>query len=279
MRIAIAILLVSFFILSGRNTFAQLEEISKPFLELKNGQIDISYQILNSTSNDRYRIWIEVTNTNNETIKATALAGDHGNNVPGGGTRHIMWNYRSDRASIEEGVFIQVLGERMSNPISESGHAMTDPTAQYGEKNNISYAGLMLRSVAFPGWGLARETGARIHLLKGVAAYSGIVSALIFNNLACNSYEQYQNSLNENELNDLFNRSVRQDNISEVSAYLALGIWVTDIIWTLVGVNNSGDLSGMNNSRVRLDLGITHGSFIGVPVLALQIDLLPKRVY
>lgn len=297
MRIVITTLLVSFFVLTESIIYAQIEEISKPHLELKNDQIFISYQIHNSTSNDRYKIWLEVTDTNEEPLNATALVGDYGKNVPGGGIRQIIWNYRLDNVSIEEGVYIQVLGERMPPEIStesytgteqsteiqtsnyKSDFPLSEPATEHVSKRNISTAGAMLRSLAFPGWGLARATGVEAHFLKGIVAYSGIASALIFNNLAYNNFKEYENSNNESELDDLFNESIRQDNISEFSAYAAIGIWVLDVIWTVAGLSGSGNIYSGKDTNIRLNMGATLDPGSGVPMLALHINFTPKNIY
>ncbi len=49
---------------------------------------------------------------------------------------------------------------------------------------------------------------------------------------------------------ELFNSAKTQDDISEVFAYAAIGIWVTDIVWNIVGA------SKLNISELWPDEGI-----------------------
>ena len=268
MRLVATALLLFFVFCSEGIIKAQVEQISTPYLELKNEQIHISYQIINSSPNDRYKIWIEASDNHDEPIQAKALIGDIGDNVQGGGTRQIIWNYKLDHVSVEEGVFIRVLGEHMPEEATINADA-----------ENINRTGAILRSLAFPGWGLTGLNGNKSHLLKGVAAYSGIVSALVFNNLAVDSYDKYKSSYDESELNTLFQKSVRQDHISEFSAYAAIGIWLLDLVWTVAGLPGTGNLNVGKDSNVRFDIGPAHNQGFGIPMLALHINLMPGNEY
>lgn len=287
MKTAATIILATALIFSESPVFAQNVGISTPYLELKNDQIHISYQILNSTFSERFKIWVEVTNTNDELLNATTLAGDYGENVPGGGTKQIIWNYKEDNVSLESGVYVQVFGEQMvpedaseadtkqeqaSETVtakSQAGQSDIEPVTESVNKELRSTGGAMLRSVVFPGWGLTRVTGMKTHMLKGVAAYAGITSALVFNRLAYNNYEEYKDSNREEELNNLFDKSLRQDNISELSVYFALGVWITDMVWTLVGLSGPDSFVSANSSSRCFAVGTTFNPLYRAPMLAL----------
>ena len=52
--------------------------LSKPRLELKDNRINIFYDILNSRQTDKFRIWVEITDSTGNKVNARSLGGDIG---------------------------------------------------------------------------------------------------------------------------------------------------------------------------------------------------------
>lgn len=238
-------------------------EISPPELELRDNRIVISYRILRSSDNDKFRIWVEATDDNGKDLHATSLSGDVGSGVSGGGLKQISWNYENDGVSIDNGVGIQVFGE-LFIPV------MSDPVADYGSKKTISKPGAILRSVAFPGLGLTAMTG-KPHWLKGVAGYGAIASAVIFNNMAYSNYNSYLDSNDITEISDYFETAVNQGKISNISVYAAIGIWITDIAWTLLSDPGSKSMGSAERAE-GLNFGTGFEPNFRVPMVALRYN-------
>ncbi len=67
--------------------------ITNPVIELKDNQIHIIYDILNSDSTDFYKIRLEITDLTGHVIDAKTLSGDIGEKVKGGSDKQILWNF------------------------------------------------------------------------------------------------------------------------------------------------------------------------------------------
>ena len=85
--------------------------LTKPSLELKDNQINIFYDILNSQQTDTFRIWIEITDSTGKIIDAKSVSGDIGYNVSGGNNKMIIWNLAADSIYLDAGIYIQVNAE------------------------------------------------------------------------------------------------------------------------------------------------------------------------
>lgn len=222
---------------SAVTTRAQVTtRISTPQLEVQNEKLVISYQIVNGTDAENYRIWIEVTNAANESVDARSLSGDVGASVRGGGTRYIVWDYRADGVSLESGIYVQVMGEREIPPT-----VTEEPVVREEDPNNasvldagasISRGGMLFRSALFPGWGIAAARQGSAHWIMGVAGYGCLASSVALHFMARNDYDAYLGSNDAGEFNRLYDQAILKDNLSEYTAYAAIGIWIVDLAWT-----------------------------------------------
>ncbi len=263
------------FITISNNLFSQNSaQISQPDLELVGNKIIISYQILRSSNADLFNIWIEVSDENGNSLNARSLSGDVGQNIRGGGNKVIKWNYERDIVSLGEGIGIQVFGELLNPQIkSEVESPGTNQSARNMDSNNggtITKSGAILRSVAVPGWGLSAMTG-KSHWLKGVAGYGAIASSLVLNRTAYKNYNLYLDSSDQSEFNGYIEKAVSQQNLSKISAYVAAGIWVADIIWTLM--SDSGNEGFQSYSKPnRISLGTVYEPSVMAPLVAFRYN-------
>ena len=62
-------------------------KISQPRLELEDNHINIFFDILNSRQTDKFRIWIEITDSTGNNLAVSSLSGDIGENVSGGNNK------------------------------------------------------------------------------------------------------------------------------------------------------------------------------------------------
>ena len=126
----------------------------------------------------------------------------------------------------------------------------------YARKENNSYrAGLILQSVAIPGLGLSRATG-KPHWLRGVAGYGCVAGSLVLNRMAADSYSKFLDVYDPDEAVLLLDKSTRQDNLSELFAYTAMGIWAIDLVWTIIG---SSDLTKEMSRNRKLGFSVGSG--------------------
>ncbi len=224
-----AFLLIIFLIQSGPDGLAQsVFDVSKPRFELKDNSVRISYDILNSSPLEYFIVRVEITDADGKRIRAKALVGDIGEHVSGGKDKMINWDLGADNVIMNAEITVNIYAELVLPAISSPA----DTKAQ-----GYSRTGLILQSLALPGLGLSRATG-NPHWIRGVAGYGCIAGSVVLNKMAVSTFESFLEAETTEDAEVKLTKSVRQDNISEVLAYMAIGIWVSDIIWTVVGTRD-----------------------------------------
>lgn len=218
------ILLLACFFLESRAQ--ETVGFSKPELSLEETSIIISFDILNSSPSDRFMIGIEVSDPNGKRIIPKTIEGDIGAEVSGGSNKIIKWDLESDEISMNLNLTIELIGKKI----------VEEESVVDGKQ--ITRFGAMARSAVFPGWGLSLVNPGKPHWIKGVAAYGSLGGALVLNQRSQVNYDNYLDSSSETERNDYYDKSLRQEQLSSVFAYTAVGIWAVDLIWTLMGTKS-----------------------------------------
>lgn len=222
--------------------------ITNPVIELRDNQIHITYDILNSDSADFYNVRLEITDSAGHVIDAKTLSGDIGEQVNGGNDKQIIWGFQSDNVNIEGDLYIQI-------------YAVVD-------RKEFTRTSLVLQSLAFPGLGLSRLDG-RPHWIRGVAGYGCIAGSVVLNRMAISTYDDYQSPGSAENAGDLLEKATRQDNISEVLAFAAVGIWITDMVWTLIGTSGMND-QGRSSQREGITVHPGYDPDLQMPLLSLR---------
>lgn len=278
---AILFLLLMLIIFSNQLCQAQSIEISDPKLELRDNNLLIFYDILISdpSSTDEFTVSIQITDENGQEIAANSLTGDIGDKVSGGNNKQIIWDLTADNIVMNARIFVKVFASLNAPPESDlpetqqeiadqiqemdpdentrtAEQAMVDDPMDTemllpAEVSGFNRTWIILQSIPLPGLGLSRTTG-KPHWIKGLVGYGCIGGSIALNRMAINSYAQIPDYLDWDDKNNLFEQSQRQDQISEVLAFTAVGIWVADMIWTVVGTSDLtgrslyGDLPGFS---------------------------------
>jgi len=218
-------------------------QVSEPRLELEEGTLHIYYDIVGTEPGQRFYISMSVEDENGKSIAARQLSGDVGENVRGGMNNHIAWEYEKDNVFLDAEIFIKVNAELTTPPVTVEKQAAGDEgLREESSQDGKSYSrtGLVLQSVALPGLGLTKVTG-KPHWIKGVAGYGCIAGSVVLNRMAISTYQSISDFDTAEESKAAYDKSVTQDNASEILAYVAIGIWVTDLIWTVVGTSSLSD--------------------------------------
>ena len=227
------------FFVCGTTCFAQTSiRIPDPRIELKDNVLHIYYDLLNSDLSDKFVVTLEITNAEGNKINANALEGDIGEAVDGGRNKHVTWDLQADEIVMNAKIYIEINARLIPSP--EPDKEMADQPPVETERKSFSRSGIILQSIVLPGLGLSRVTG-KPHWLKGVAGYGCIAGSIILNQTAQRTYDQIDDTPVFDDKRDLHAQSVRQDNISEVLAYAAIGVWASDLIWTSVGTSDMND--------------------------------------
>jgi hypothetical protein len=251
-----AILLFVLFLLAASHCFAQTRiAISYPDLDQKEQVVHISYEIAGSEASDRFLVTLLITNQEGERLHVGTLSGDVGYNVSGGGTKHIAWDAGADSVSLAEAIDVRILVEALTptrremlameeaqdfTEETEISEALVNPGGQLAASEappsprTFSRSGLVFRSLLYPGWGLS-IVERKPHWIKGLAAYGCVAGSVVLNRKAIETYGQIDNFEDYSSKDELYQKAVMQDNLSELLAYGAVGIWVADFVWTLIG--------------------------------------------
>lgn len=236
MNVKALILLGIALVICDRSVHAQSRaEVSVPELSLTPRGIQISYHILNSLETEFFTIRIEVTTAGGEFIDANTLSGDIGTRIPGGRDKKIFWDMVADSIYLAEEIFVQVIASP-ELAVDLEQQSTINEIEQTNDKS-FSRSSLILQSLVFPGLGLSRIHAGKPHWIKGVVGYGCIGTAIYLNREALKNYNAYLNPDNINDIDELFTKAEQQDQISEILAFVAAGIWVTDLIWTILGTS------------------------------------------
>jgi hypothetical protein len=255
--------------------------VSTPKLSLQNNSVQVLYEILNSSVTEKFTIRIEITTANGELIPAHSLSGDIGSGVEGGPEKEIIWDFEADSVYLNEKIFVQIYAspELPATPKQQSPpeeqledvntyQAPADVGTQVSNED-FNRSAIILQSLAFPGLGLSRMNPGKPHWIRGALGYGCIVGSIVLNQQAIKNYDSYQDPENLDKIDDLFNKASQQDQISEVLGYAAVGIWVLDIIWTIVGTSDlNKDQLSLN--QYGLSIGTTIEPLSFVPMIALK---------
>ena len=229
--------------------------VSDPRIEIKDNVIHIYYDILNSTPTDQFNISIEITDADGNVIGARALEGDIGKDISGGNNRHILWNLEADKVFLNAALYFEINATFVRHPepvvVPQEEESIQEPPPD--ESPQFTRTSLILQSFAIPGLGLTRITD-KPHWIRGAIGYGCLAGSMIFNLQARNTYESIEDYPDYDDKQNLFDLSVRQDILSDLLGYTAIGIWVMDFIWTMAGTSDL-KMSSMKGRARGLSVG------------------------
>lgn len=211
----------SLFCFSQSKTEAEVSVYSVEYIDKT---IHIYYDIIDSQEEDLLTVRLLVLDSLGNDLNVRAFEGDIGANVPGGSEKHISWKPALDHIYLDANISFEVYADYMVLPDKETVPA-------------YSRAGLITQSLLVPGLGMTKITG-KPHWLRAVAGYGCLGSAIYFSQKAKQSYESVSDVSAFDDKTELYDQSIQQDQTSEILFYAAAGVWVTDIIWTLVGTKD-----------------------------------------
>jgi S1-C subfamily serine protease len=179
------------------------------------GKIYITYDIINSETNELYNITTTIYREDGSKLNATSLSGDIFE-VKGGNSKIIIWDQNKDGYVLDEKIYV---------------------TLGIVTKVNVPLAKHLLKSAIFPGWGDYKVRNGKLHFLYGVAGFGAIGASIYMNAQANQSYTNYKKSLDFSESNNLFNKAKQQQTLSYVFASTAALVWSIDLATLLHKTN------------------------------------------
>lgn len=296
---AIHSLMVISIVLTGPLCYSQtLLQISEPRLEMKDHMIHIYYDIQNSDPSEKYMISIDIRDEKGNPVDANALEGDIGLVDNGGMNKQIVWNLEADSVFINAYVFVKINARVVPPPVKETiepreeiAQKMEDNQeieeskpeappevnghASFSTSSAFSRKAIALQSLALPGLGLTRVTE-KPHWIRGIAGYGCIAGSVVLNRRAIHTFATIDDIEDSAEAEDAFHKSVRQDKFSEGMAFAAIGIWITDIVWTWVGTSDLGSATSKSD-RKQFDIGTDIDPLSHAPLVCLRYTFKPLK--
>ena len=220
---------------SGFELQAQSVKVETSNLEIVNNKLIIDYNFIKSKSTQRFNVWVEITKSTGEKINAQSFSGDIGDDLKGGENKQIIWDYNKDGIILNDDINVEVFAN-----ITVLGPGMGKA---------------LLLSTIFPGLGLSKIDPGKPYWLMGVVGYGLLGGSLLMNKTAVQNYEDYLNTEDPIDSEDLFSRSEENSKLSKTFAYSAIGIWAVNLIWTAVKAKNSQSaITGSLNSKQKVFL-------------------------
>lgn len=217
--------------------------VSKPMLEIQNGNLIIKYDILNSKPGEKYNISIEITDSGGEVIMPASITGDMGDNIEGGKDKRIIWHFDADNIKDQLEISVSIILRVLEKPLTEK---------QPPQVKSLSRGNLVLQSVALPGWGLSSLHKKKPYWIIGIAGYGIIAGSVIYHQASRVSYNDFLDTDDPGQESIYYDKYKSQKTISMAGAIGAATIWVADLIWIYSA--SSKQNNQVTSSRNKLSL-------------------------
>lgn len=249
--------------------------ISKPAGVFKDNVMEISYTIVNGGEGNEYSVELLVWDQDGRIIMPGALTGDVGSGVRGNGEKRMEWDLGKDRLFLHSRIYFEI-SAKLANPARGASQVISTPaemnlasSSRTENEKNVTLAGIVGTSLVFPGTGMSRITG-KPHWIRGIAGYSFLAGAAFFNFQSIRTYDQITDYTGFETRQDQLRKSVRQDQFSEILAFSAIGIWVSDLVWNVAGWHRYNQRSSEGPSaNIRVEPGFDPNTLL--PTVGLRV--------
>lgn len=202
------------------NLTAQNVRISKPIPDFSNNTLTIKYDISGCGSGEYVDIKLIILDSKGDTIKPGYVTGDLGPKINCGIDKTIIWNLEQDKILIDEDIQIYVVGNKVAaNQLEKS----------VKEAKSFSRGNILISSFFVPGLGQKKATGKGSYLIYSALVYGAIGSSIYFNSQSEKYYNEYMEATGDLQ-DELYDKSIKNYNMSKYSLFGAGGIWAINMI-------------------------------------------------
>jgi hypothetical protein len=209
--------------------------VSNVDFNLVNDELEITYDILNSSPGELFQVSAGILNESGKPINAKSFKGDIGENISGGTQKKIVWEISKDIGFLDDKIFVEIVAVNQ-NP------AIIKP---------VKKGTALLMSTIYPGLGSSRITFKQYHLLKGVAAYGTLAGSFLYKRKASQSSLDYENAVTAADRDKYFSANHNQKQLSDVLLYTSAAIWIVDYV-TILTCQNRSAKKGLKSKIVYL---------------------------
>lgn len=91
--------------------------VTQSSLKFLNDRLIIKYDIVGSRPEDRFRVWVEITDSTGAKIAARYLYGDIGNEIAGGLQKQIIWDLAADSLYLNTDINVEIFATKNMKPV------------------------------------------------------------------------------------------------------------------------------------------------------------------
>lgn len=199
----------------------------------------VTYDILKSKFSERFNITFTVKAITGKTYSPKTVYGDIGNNVFGGKGKRIIWEIAKDNVLIDEEIFVEVHGQ----PVFETEQVVQKEEPAPVTNNwddgsrTFSKGGALALSAILPGLGITKQKEGGAYWLLSIATYGLAAGGIILNASSSSTYDKYTAATTAEERNSLYDKALSQNKTGNILIYSAIGVWVGNMVWTLLTPN------------------------------------------
>ena len=221
-------ILICFILLANFTLYSQVvmqsqAQITKIDFELVNDEMIITYGIKGAKDWERFNVAVNVfKHSNQEKIKVNTLTGDI-INQSNGSQKKIIWHIAEDLTYLSDNIYIELTATIMNPKVIPY----------------ISKKEAFLFSTVYPGLGTSKLAINKLHLTKGIAAYSLIGCSVISNRNAQSNYRKYKKTDIAEERDLYFSRAESSYRNSQIFLASSIAIWLSEYIWIVFGNNKT----------------------------------------
>lgn len=175
----------------------------------QDGTLTVKYELLNSKELDKIRVWVDVFNSKNDTIKGRSWQGDINKTLQGKGLKTASWDLFKDNISIVDSLAIKI------SATVENRFYLDDP---------------LVVSTLFPGWGDYKIKHRKPYWIYGAIGYSFVGASVGSYYSAKNNYDKYLVANSIADKDKYFESAVLNKNLSYVFLGAAGLVWAMDYI-------------------------------------------------
>ena len=185
------------------------QKVDKAELSAVKDELLLSVRIKDCKSSQKFYPLADFYYENGERIGTNTIQYKSGNNfIACGSSDVLLWKPSTDKLTINQPVYA-VLNVKTELEIELAPH--------------------IIKSLVFPGLGDYRLRNGKVYFMYGLAGYGLIATALSLQNKATQNYDLYKSSHTISESNDLYDKAVRQRNLSYAALASAAVVWTVDI--------------------------------------------------
>jgi hypothetical protein len=245
-------LVLIMFLCIGNTLKAQTVAIETTRLAIVDKRLEIDYNFLKAKKNQRFEVWVEITNSQGIKIDAKTFSGDVGTNLLGGSGKKIIWDYNTDGLVMNDEVEVIINAK------------ITTVTGA------ISGGKCFFQSIIIPGLGMSTVDKGKPYWLISVLGYGAVGTSIYLNSSSKTYYDKYKLSTDQTEATNYFNKSQSQKDMSKVFAYTAIGTWSISLIWTIIKVKQHNNSMATVNKRQRFSMYTSIEPYTKKPMLGIK---------